>query len=144
MGDTVYQEWRANRHGTNEHRASNAPAQPSEEVHVSDLGSGSDFTPFLQHVGIASLNVGFGGESQGGIYHSIYDDFTWYSRFGDPDFVYSRTLAQTGGTLTLRLADSDVLPFDFSAEADAVAELDHERQRLDFLITARGKKQWVV
>jgi N-acetylated-alpha-linked acidic dipeptidase len=94
------------------------------------LGSGSDFTPFLQHVGIASLNIGFGGESQGGIYHSIYDDFTWYSRFGDPDFVYSRTLAQTGGTLTLRLADSDVLPFDFSAEAEAVARYVKEVMEL--------------
>jgi N-acetylated-alpha-linked acidic dipeptidase len=85
------------------------------------LGSGSDFTPFLQHVGIASLNIGFGGESSGGVYHSIYDDFSWYTRFGDPEFVYARTLAQTGGTLTLRLADSDVLPLDFSSEADTVA-----------------------
>ncbi len=62
------------------------------------LGSGSDFTPFLQHIGIASLNVGFGGESEGGIYHSIYDDFAWYSRFGDPDFTYSRALAQSVGS----------------------------------------------
>jgi N-acetylated-alpha-linked acidic dipeptidase len=85
------------------------------------LGSGSDFTPFLQHVGIASLNIGFGGESSGGVYHSVYDDFAWYTRFGDPEFVYARTLAQTGGTLTLRLADSDVLPLDFSSEADTVA-----------------------
>ncbi|HKD17993.1 MAG TPA: M28 family metallopeptidase [Thermoanaerobaculia bacterium] len=85
------------------------------------LGSGSDFTPFLQHAGIASLNIGFSGESQGGVYHSIYDDFTWYSRFGDPDFVYERVLAQTGGTLTLRLADSDLLPFDFTATAEAIA-----------------------
>src|SRR5262249_48935226 len=61
------------------------------------LGSGSDFTPFLQHAGIASLNIGFAGESRGGIYHSIYDDFAWYSRFGDPDFAYARVLAQTGG-----------------------------------------------
>src|SRR5262249_44587766 len=68
------------------------------------LGSGSDFTPFLQHAGIASLNLGFAGEGRGGIYHSIYDDFAWYSRFGDPDFAYARALAQTGGTMTLRLA----------------------------------------
>ncbi|HWZ86707.1 MAG TPA: transferrin receptor-like dimerization domain-containing protein [Thermoanaerobaculia bacterium] len=86
------------------------------------LGSGSDFTPFLQHLGIASLNLGFGGEDDGGIYHSIYDDFSWYSRFGDTDFVYARTLAQTGGTMTLRLANADILPLDLAAAAEAIAK----------------------
>ncbi|HTY40619.1 MAG TPA: transferrin receptor-like dimerization domain-containing protein [Thermoanaerobaculia bacterium] len=85
------------------------------------LGSGSDFTPFLQHAGIASLNLGFAGEDQGGIYHSIYDDFSWYTRFGDTDFVYARVLAQTAGTMTLRLANADVLPLDFTAAASAIA-----------------------
>ena len=94
------------------------------------LGSGSDFTPFLQHAGIASLNVGFGGEDQGGIYHSIYDDFTWYTKFGDTDFVYARALAQTAGTLTLRLANADVLPFDFTAAAESIAKYVKEVQTL--------------
>jgi N-acetylated-alpha-linked acidic dipeptidase len=94
------------------------------------LGSGSDFTPFLQHLGIASLNLGFGGEDQGGIYHSIYDDFTWYTRFADADFVYARALAQTGGTMTLRLANADVLPFDFTAAAEAIAKYVKEVQTL--------------
>ncbi len=85
------------------------------------LGSGSDFTPFLQHLGIASLNVGFGGEDDGGIYHSIYDDFTWYSRFSDTDFSYARALAQSSGTMTLRLANADVLPLDFVPVAEAIA-----------------------
>ncbi len=85
------------------------------------LGSGSDFTPFLQHIGMASLNLGFGGESNGGIYHSIYDDFTWYSRFGDTDFVYARALAQSAGTMTLRLANADVLPLDFATAAESIA-----------------------
>ncbi|HTR03552.1 MAG TPA: M28 family metallopeptidase [Thermoanaerobaculia bacterium] len=85
------------------------------------LGSGSDFTPFLQHAGIASLNLGFGGEDQGGVYHSIYDDFTWYTRFADTDFLYARVLAQTSGTMTLRLANADVLPLDFAAAAGAIA-----------------------
>ena len=76
MGDTVYQEWRANRHGTNEHRASNAPPQPGDEVHVSDLGSGSDFTPFLQHIGVPSTDIGSGGPY--GVYHSAFDDFAWF------------------------------------------------------------------
>jgi N-acetylated-alpha-linked acidic dipeptidase len=96
-------------------------AREHSGLRLEALGSGSDFTPFLQHAGIASLNLGFAGESRGGIYHSIYDDFAWYSRFGDPDFAYARALAQTGGMLTLRLADADVLPLDFTATADAVA-----------------------
>ena len=94
------------------------------------LGSGSDFTPFLQHLGVASLNVGFGGEDQGGIYHSIYDDFTWYTRFADGDFVYARALAQTAGTMTLRLANADVLPLDFTAAAEAIAKYVKEVQTL--------------
>ncbi len=91
------------------------------DLEIEALGSGSDFTPFLQHVGIASLNLGYGGESPGGIYHSIYDDFTWYSRFADTDFVYARALAQTGGTLTLRLANADILPFEFTGAAESIA-----------------------
>ena len=85
------------------------------------LGSGSDYTPFLQHIGLASLHVGYEGESNGGIYHSIYDDFTWYTRFGDTDFAYARALAQTVGLLTMRLANADVLPFDFTGSSEAVA-----------------------
>jgi N-acetylated-alpha-linked acidic dipeptidase len=94
------------------------------------LGSGSDFTPFLQHLGIASLNLGFGGEDDGGIYHSIYDDFTWYSRFSDADFVYARALAQTGGTMTLRLANADILPLDLAAAAEAIAKYVKEVSEL--------------
>jgi N-acetylated-alpha-linked acidic dipeptidase len=79
---------------------------------------------------VASLNIGFGGEDQGGVYHSIYDDFTWYTRFGDGDFVYARALAQTAGTMTLRLANADVLPFDFTAAAEAIAKYVKEVQTL--------------
>ncbi|MEZ5288424.1 MAG: hypothetical protein R2712_27180 [Vicinamibacterales bacterium] len=70
---------------------------------LAPLGSGSDFTPFLQHLTLSSLNVGFGGESDGGIYHSIYDSLTWYEKFSDGDYTYGRTLAQLTGTLLLRL-----------------------------------------
>jgi N-acetylated-alpha-linked acidic dipeptidase len=77
------------------------------------LGSGSDYTPFLQHLGIASLNIGFGGEDEYGQYHSIYDSFDHYTRFMDPDFSYGVTLAKTGGRFVLRLAEADVLPFEF-------------------------------
>ncbi|HEY7114881.1 MAG TPA: transferrin receptor-like dimerization domain-containing protein [Thermoanaerobaculia bacterium] len=94
------------------------------------LGSGSDFTPFLQHIGIASLNLGYGGEDDGGVYHSIYDDFSWYTRFSDTDFAYGRALAQTIGTALLRLADADLLPFDPASLAAAVARYTKEVQNL--------------
>src|SRR5262249_5963353 len=90
------------------------------DLRINALGSGSDFTGFLQHDGVASLNIGFGGEDGGGIYHSIYDDFYWYTHFSDTDFTYGRALAQTGGTLVLRLADAELLPFEFNNFADTV------------------------
>lgn len=90
------------------------------DLRIPALGSGSDYTAFLQHDGVASLNIGFGGEDGGGIYHSIYDDFYWYTHFSDTDFVYCRALAQTGGTAILRLADADLLPFEFGDFADTV------------------------
>ena len=90
------------------------------DLRIPALGSGSDYTAFLQHDGVASLNFGFGGEDGGGIYHSIYDDFYWFTHFSDTDFVYGRALAQAGGTAMMRLADADVLPFDFGDFADTV------------------------
>lgn len=86
----------------------------SANLRIGALGSGSDYTAFLDHLGIASLNIGYGGEDGGGIYHSIYDDFYWYTTFADTDFSYGRALAQTGGTAVIRLADADILPFDFT------------------------------
>jgi len=91
-----------------------------DSLRIGALGDGSDYAPFLDHAGVAALNIGFGGEGQGGIYHSIYDDFYWYTHYGDPDFVYERALAQLGGTMTLRIADADLLPFDPAASADTV------------------------
>lgn len=77
------------------------------------LGSGSDFSPFAQHIGIPSLNLGFGGEDNGGEYHSIYDSYDLYKRFKDPTFEYGVVLAKTAGRTTLRFADAESLPFDF-------------------------------
>lgn len=80
---------------------------------LSAMGSGSDYTPFIQHLGIASLNLGYGGENEGGEYHSIYDSYDHYKRFKDPKFDYGVALAKTAGRATLRMANADVLPFDF-------------------------------
>jgi N-acetylated-alpha-linked acidic dipeptidase len=87
---------------------------------IGALGSGSDYTAFLQHDGVASMNIGYGGEDGGGIYHSIYDDFYWYTHFSDTNFQYGRALAQTGGSAILRLADADLLPFEFGDFADTM------------------------
>jgi len=97
---------------------------------IGALGSGSDYTPFLQHLGIPSLNIAYGGEDSSGIYHSIYDDFYFYTHFLDTDFAYGRTLAQTGGTAVIRLADADLLPFRYANLADTVRTYDEELQQL--------------
>jgi N-acetylated-alpha-linked acidic dipeptidase len=90
------------------------------DLRIGALGSGTDFTGFIDHLGIATLDLGFGGEDEQGIYHSIYDDFYWYTHFSDTNFVYGRALAQTVGTSVMRLADAEVLPFDFVDFADTV------------------------
>ncbi|MBT4052406.1 MAG: M28 family peptidase, partial [Bacteroidetes Order II. Incertae sedis bacterium] len=83
------------------------------DIPINPLGSGSDYSPYLQHMGIASLNIGFGGENGGGSYHTAYDTYEHYKRFGDPDFSYGVTLAKMMGRSTLRLANAEVLPFRF-------------------------------
>ncbi len=90
------------------------------DMRLDMLGGGSDHAPFINFAGIASLGIGYGGEDHGGIYHSIYDDFYWYTHFSDYDFVYSRALCQTGGTAMMRMADADLLPFQFADFADDV------------------------
>jgi N-acetylated-alpha-linked acidic dipeptidase len=102
----------------------------SKFLRLEPLGSGSDFTPFLQHLGIAALNIGYGGEEEYGQYHSIYDSFAHYTRFVDPTFQYGVALAKTGGRITLRLADADVLPFDPDRFAGAVGRYADEVQKL--------------
>ena len=117
LGATVYDQWRNAHLEGNEHRGSNAPPE-TEEVHVGDLGSGSDFTPFLQHVGVPSTDVGSGGPY--GVYHSTFDDFAWYTQNADPKFVYLQEMARVFGLEALRMADSDVLPYDYLTYARAI------------------------
>jgi N-acetylated-alpha-linked acidic dipeptidase len=101
------------------------------DLRISALGSGSDYSPFLQHAGIPSLNLSFGGLDQSdGIYHSIYDDYYHFTKFLDTDFAYGRALAQTVGTLVIRLAEADVLPFQFTHLADTAQTYVRELQAL--------------
>ncbi len=99
-------------------------------VRLSPLGSGTDYTTFIDHLGIAALNLGFSGEDDDGIYHSIYDDDYWYTHFADRDFLYGRALSQTVGTAVMRLADADLLPFEFTGLADAVVLYLQQVQKL--------------
>lgn len=100
------------------------------DLRIGALGSGSDYTVFIDHLGVASLNLGYGGEDGGGIYHSIYDDFYWYTNFSDTDFSYGRALAQTGGTAVLRIADAGLLPFEFTNFAETVKRYLDELKKL--------------
>ena len=86
-------------------------ARERADLRIDALGSGTDFTAFLDHLGVPSLNLAFEGEDQGGIYHSIYDDFYWYTHFSDVDFAYGRALSQTIGTAVMRMSDADIVPF---------------------------------
>jgi N-acetylated-alpha-linked acidic dipeptidase len=105
-------------------------ARERPDLRIGALGSGSDYTPFLQHLGVASLNLGYGGEDGGGSYHSIYDSFDHYTRFVDPGFDYGVALAETAGRVVLRFADADTLPFSFDNFADTVARYVREVTKL--------------
>ncbi len=130
MGDTVYQEWRANRSGAGEHRAGNAPPTQGEEVRVSDLGSGSDFTPFLQHEGVPSTDIGSGGPY--GVYHSVFDNYAWFVMNADPHFVYLQQMARVLGLEAVRMADADVLPYDYEEYAREIkAYIETAKRRAD-------------
>lgn len=97
-------------------------ARSEPDMPMGALGSGSDYTPFLQHIGVASLNLGFGGEGGGGSYHSTYDSFDHFNRFIDPGNVYGETLVKVAGRSTLRLADADVIPSDPARSVETIAK----------------------
>lgn len=107
-----------------------AEAGEREDLRIYPLGSGSDYTPFLQHLGIASANLGFSGEADGGSYHTLYDTYEHYTKWSDPGLVYGATLAKVTGRAALRLANAPRLPFEFKSFADNVAKYVSELQKL--------------
>jgi N-acetylated-alpha-linked acidic dipeptidase len=112
-------------------RAGSIPVDSdSETIPIGAIGSGSDFATFIDHLGIASLNVGFGGEDRGGTYHSAYDTPWYVEHFGDKTSAYGATLAQTAGTVVMRFADADVLPYDFTNLATTIAGYSTELKAL--------------
>jgi N-acetylated-alpha-linked acidic dipeptidase len=119
LGGTVFEQWRVHNAGEFTHRSGSASSLNPDEVRVGDLGSGSDYTPFLQHAGVPSTDI----ESTGpyGVYHSTFDDFAWFTANADPHFDYLQEMARVFGLEALRMADADVLPFDYVAYARAIS-----------------------
>jgi N-acetylated-alpha-linked acidic dipeptidase len=145
LGGTVYQQWRIKHPAKTEppapgeRRGSNAPEGPGVEIHVGDLGSGSDFSPFFQHIGVPSTDIGSDGPY--GVYHSVFDNYAWYTMNADPHFTYLQEMARVFGLEGIRMADADVLPYDYTAyarsihsyiEAAKIKSQGHGLNKLDF------------
>jgi N-acetylated-alpha-linked acidic dipeptidase len=130
-GKSIFQQWqdhaRESRQTDGDNEALTDNSQPSE-ARIGALGSGSDYTPFLQHLGIPSLDMGFNGDY--GVYHSAFDSFNWMAKFGDPTFVYHVAAAQLWGTITMRLAEASALPFDYSDYSAQVRQYFNESFRV--------------
>jgi N-acetylated-alpha-linked acidic dipeptidase len=105
-------------------------ARKRNDLRLNALGDGSDFTAFQDFAGISSMDLGFGGEDEGDQYHSIYDDFYWYTHFADTDFTYGRALAQTAGSTVLRIADADLLPFDYAPQSETISKYESDLEKL--------------
>jgi N-acetylated-alpha-linked acidic dipeptidase len=100
------------------------------DLTIGALGDGSDYASFLDHAGISTVNIGYGGEDDADSYHSVYDDFYWYTHFMDTDFWYGRALAQTGGTIVMRLADAELIPYEYTALAETIGKYVTELEKL--------------
>lgn len=123
-GKSIYEQWQ------DRAREQRPEADPDSnaEARIGALGSGSDYTPFLQHLGVASTDMGFGGDY--GVYHSSYDSFYWMSHFGDPQFVYHVAAAQLWGTIAMRMADAAGLPFDYTDYANQIRDFFNDSVKL--------------
>ena len=125
-GGSVYDVWKKNqaeeaahRHGPAEDHAARDNAAIGNDVHIGDLGSGSDFTPFIQHLGVPSTDVGSNGPY--GVYHSVFDNYAWFVMNADPTFVYEQEMARVFGLEVLNMADTDVLPYDYVTYGQEIA-----------------------
>ncbi|MDR3736348.1 MAG: M28 family metallopeptidase [Acidobacteriaceae bacterium] len=132
-GGTVYDQWRADQSLP----AVTAPSVlPAKDVHLSDLGGGSDYTPFLQHLGVPATDISSDGSYA--VYHSVFDNYSWFVKYADPTFAYTQQQARIFGLEVLHMADADVLPYDYTAYATAIrgyighAQHNAESLKLDF------------
>jgi N-acetylated-alpha-linked acidic dipeptidase len=136
-GGTVYEAWqKTDRPGTDAMSESRRmpAAVVNDDVPVGDLGGGSDYSVFQQHLGVPSIDISSSGNSGGtyGVYHSAFDNFAWFKKFADPDFVYEQEMARIFGLEALRMADADVLPYDYEEYGKEIAVyLDMARKKAD-------------
>ena len=132
QGGTVYDEWKKSTRPNAENHSQEDRRTPVVEttgdVPVGDLGSGSDYSVFIEHLGVPSTDIGSNGAY--GVYHSAFDNFAWFKKFGDPDFIYEQQMARVYGLEALRMADADVLPYDYE---------DYGKEILAYLDAARAK-----
>ncbi len=126
-GGSVYDQWLATQKSGRGRQANNGfneqrpgAAKSTDPVHIGDLGSGSDYTPFLQHLGVPATDIGSDGPY--GVYHSVFDNYAWFTKFADPTFVYEQQQARVFGLEVLHMADADVLPYDYVTYAKEIAE----------------------
>jgi len=127
---TVQQRERLQRISRTHAAEERAEIRKRNDVRINALGDGSDYTAFADHLGISALNIGYGGEYDGDAYHSIYDDFAWYTKFVDTDFSYGRALAQTGGSAVMRLADAELIPYEYNAQAETIGRYVKDLEKL--------------
>jgi N-acetylated-alpha-linked acidic dipeptidase len=125
----VWQRARLSRIANAKNQEERAEIRKRAALTIGALGDGSDYASFLDHAGISALNIGYGGENDANAYHSVYDDFSWYTHFLDTDFSYGRALAQTGGTTVMRLADAEVIPFEYVGMAETIAKYVTELEK---------------
>jgi N-acetylated-alpha-linked acidic dipeptidase len=130
LGSSVYRQWQISQPNHGEQNASHTPAAAGDETRVGDLGSGSDFTPFLQHAGVPSTDIGSDGPY--GVYHSVFDNYAWYTQNADPHFLYLQQMARVFGLEALRMADADVLPYDYVTYARQIAAYIESAKRKAF------------
>jgi N-acetylated-alpha-linked acidic dipeptidase len=138
VNGSVFLQWHLRPADEEEHHQSNAPPIENEDVHVGDLGSGSDFTPFLQHAGVPATDIS--SEGPYGVYHSAFDDMAWYRQNADPDFVYLQEMARVLGLEAMRMADADALPYDYVAYAREITAYiaAAKRKAADYGLDARS------
>jgi len=125
----VWQRARLSRIANAKNQEDRSEIRKRAELSIGSLGDGSDYASFIDHAGISALNIGYGGENDANAYHSIYDDFYWYTHFIDTDFSYGRALAQTGGTAVMRLADAELIPYEYTEMAEQIGKYVTELEK---------------
>jgi N-acetylated-alpha-linked acidic dipeptidase len=149
-GGTVYDQWKADQAANNNRRRQQHPAGYDTDVRIGTLGSGSDYTPFIQHLGVPSTDIGSDGPY--GVYHSTFDDYTWFTKFADPTFVYEQQQARVFGLEILHMANTDVLPYDYELYGkEIIGYLDAAQKRateqkltLDFVSALTAAKRFAA